>query len=377
MQFAALDIDSCSDDGGEGYTTPRYESKSSQQDASSAIEPGLRISTQDGMRALQGDDFWGAFPDPERLVSSLAKEDRELAILRVAEFASRVREKLDEKSKRVRKRRERKTRTWSQPELYSSAELDITSVPSMPEIRSIPARVQREDIVMFDWDDTLFPTWHVVEVVQPCMPADAKFAKLSKDSPFHEGLTAHAELIRGILEIASASAHVHIVTLGARPWVENSSEWFLPDLDMPSLLERHGIKVYYAREHVTPMEKRLAMKEEGVCLNTIAKRNAMKKCLKDVYRDSPTDSSNVIAIGDSPAEMQAIREVMWASDSDTSLCKTVKLLPEPTINILTSQLQVVQSWLAPLLAREGDVSIDMEDNPSTSEVIQSLMAASS
>merc|ERR1719305_1474950 len=115
-----------------------------------------------------------------------------------------------------------------------------------------------------------------------------------------------------------------------RPWVEDSAEWFLPELNLPALLEEYDIQIFYAREHVSRAEMRAAVNTEGVDLYSVAKRNAMMKCMTDVFKKDigmEMKIANVIAVGDSPAEIEAIQELMWSCDADTNFCKTIKLLP--------------------------------------------------
>jgi hypothetical protein len=166
-----------------------------------------------------------------------------------------------------------------------------------------------------------------------------------------------------------------------RPWVEDSAEWFLPELNLPALLEEYDIQIYYAREHVNRADMRAALITEGVDPCSVAKRNAMMKCMTDLYKKDhgmEMRTANVIAVGDSPAEIEAIQELMWSFDSDTNFCKTIKLLPEPTLQVLTMQLEVLKSWLGPLISFEDDADIDFgrEDDPRTSRVVKSLLAAS-
>merc|ERR1712008_543953 len=119
----------------------------------------------------------------------------------------------------------------------------------------------------------------------------------------------HASLVDETLRRACEHATVSIVTLAARPWVEDSARLFLPGLDLGSLLDELGIKVFYAREHVSPYEKRGASVEEGVDLYTIAKRNAMRHVLKPMRKDQRR--LNVVCIGDSCAEEVAVKEILW------------------------------------------------------------------
>mmetsp|Transcript_63693 Transcript_63693/g.176639 ORF Transcript_63693/g.176639 Transcript_63693/m.176639 type:complete len:435 (-) Transcript_63693:190-1494(-) len=224
-------------------------------------------------------------------------------------------------------------------------------------------------VIIFDWDDTLFPTWFLQEVVLPCLPSNAREAALPSDSPFHETLAAHASTVRAVLMVARALAQVAIVTLALRPWVLTSAERFLPGLDLPELLCRLGIPVYYAREHVKRPDACLAQVEEGVDIFTVAKRATMMKCLRKLYRKRKGLRMNVISIGDSLAEKDAIKEVLWAACEQpqhegmlaTPLCKTVKFVYQPSVQQLGDELQLLAMWLRRMASHSEDFDISMDD----------------
>jgi len=349
------------------------------------------------------DDFWNSDdPAPERQVSQelvLPAEKRELALDHVAFLADQLRLQIAEKKERRKKRAMKKYSSWAGG--LQSADvadvsgcsptdsLDLRSRQKSEDPEKIPAQLQQifpvidtslgtaqthEDILMFDWDDTLFPTCHVTEAIWPCLPEDKRFEELPKSSSFYEQLALHGELLRDFLCSARKVATVVIVTLCLRPWVEQSAQWYLPELDITSLFEQLGIRIYYAREYVTRRETLAASVEEGVDLFTIAKRNAMRACLKDLRRKSGL-RPNVISIGDSTAEIHGIKEVIWARDADDDLVKTVKFIPQPAIQPLKFQLQLLQSWLSALIAHDQDENLDMQDSATSSQVVQQIISS--
>lgn len=224
-------------------------------------------------------------------------------------------------------------------------------------------------VIIFDWDDTLFPTWFVQEVVRPCVPGNAWEARLPAESPFREPLAAHASAVRAVLTVARAVAQVAIVTLAMRPWVLNSAERFLPGLDLPELLLRLGIPVLYAREHVKRPDACLARREEGVDVFTVAKRATMLKCLRKLYGKRPCPRMNVTSVGDSPAEKDAIKEVLWAASEQpwlqgqiaTPLCKTVQLIHQPSVQQLGDELHLLATWLRRMASHGEDFDICVEE----------------
>jgi len=217
-------------------------------------------------------------------------------------------------------------------------------------------------VVIFDWDDTLFPTWHVVNVVNPCIPADVSDGPLDNDSPFFQMLETHARMVERVLRIARSMSRVAIVTLAGRPWVTASAAKYLPGLDLEDLLDELDIDVYYAREAVnrTTKHRAFGQTDEGVNPFVVAKRLAMSKCLRRLYRTSGS-GWNVVSIGDSLIEKEAISEVLWCigPSQKTNLCKTVKLFGDPSAKDLGMQLQLVAGWLQKIINHDTDMDVDL------------------
>mmetsp|Transcript_82033 Transcript_82033/g.171699 ORF Transcript_82033/g.171699 Transcript_82033/m.171699 type:complete len:413 (+) Transcript_82033:120-1358(+) len=224
----------------------------------------------------------------------------------------------------------------------------------------------KDTVIIFDWDDTLFPTWFVSEVVMPCLPPEHKWdneAVLPSDSPFAEALAKHAQTVYALLKIAREIGRVGIVTLAQRPWVLTSAKRFLPGLKFEDVLKELDIPIIYARESLRKPMISQAKVEEGVNIFTIAKQAAMLKALKKLYGRNPW--KNVISIGDSIVERDAITEVLWGHDQDSDVqpcCKTVKLLEEPSTEQLGSELTLIGMWLRSMALHGEDFDVVMDDS---------------
>jgi len=235
-----------------------------------------------------------------------------------------------------------------------------------------PFDIGREDaIIIFDWDDTLFPTSFLQEEVVPSLRPQDRKEPLADDSPFRERFAAHGTHIRATLVAARRVAHVAIVTLALRPWVYTSCERYLDGFDIGALLKGLDIPIFYAREHMKKPDAFRARVEEGVDPYTVAKRRAMLKALKKLRSKMKTSSLNVISVGDAITEKEALQEVLWSlsehqvegavEDGLSSLCKTVKLADNPSVNYLSDQLQLIQAWLPRMAALNEDFDFFMDD----------------
>lgn len=221
-----------------------------------------------------------------------------------------------------------------------------------------------DTVIIFDWDDTLFPTWFVSEVVVPCLPPDSNSdSTLPEDSPFAEALTRHALTVRELLSAARGIGRVGIVTLAQRPWVLSSAHRFFPGEDFKQILKDFDIPIIYARECLRRPMISQAKVEEGVNIFTIAKQAAMLKALKKLYGKRPW--TNVISIGDSIVERDAITELLWSHDQEsdrTPCCKTVKLMEEPSVEQLGAELVLLGMWLRSMASHAEDFDVVMDDS---------------
>lgn len=314
---------------------------------------------------------WDLAPDGQP-PSDVERHRRETACSRLMEIAASLRkEKQARQQQRQRKRDPHASVKWALQKRQRNKDpctqaardnANFTKLfPSSPGSVCVgPAQVvkHRQPVIIFDWDDTLFPTWHVTQVIQPCL--ETRSSALPEGSIFNKPMEEYAKLVEQVLTVACSVAKVYIVTLGRRPWVEDSSESFLPGVDIPSLLKKFGVRIFYAREHLGTHDVSMASDEDGVNPFMVAKRNAMKKCLKKARRQSGLKSVNAIAIGDSQAEIEAMQDLIWCDGTGEDLCKTVNFLSDPNLNALTSQLNILLSWMAPLLAYDKDIDISMQ-----------------
>jgi len=216
--------------------------------------------------------------------------------------------------------------------------------------------------IIFDWDDTLLPTSFLMEAMEMCMPSGGRrrhsggmsSGRLPANFPCSGALQKHEDTVRRMLTSARAAASVAIVTAAARPWVVESADKFLPGLNLASLLQDLDIPVYYANEHSLPVDTNL---ESSVA----RKRNAMLEFLQGYVGGK--EFVNVLSIGDSAVEKNAAQAAIRrdpaedGSANDCALCKTVKLMDDPSLKQLSEQLQLIEPQLDRLVAHCTDLDI--------------------
>ncbi|CAE7609701.1 unnamed protein product [Symbiodinium natans] len=232
---------------------------------------------------------------------------------------------------------------------FASKLFEMLGVPlsEAPKAPVTPTFSPSETAIIFDWDDTLFPTWHALEV---------KEHRLPDDKAFRDSMEQLTRTVRDLLRQARSCGRVAIVTLSRRPWVAESAAEFMPGLQIEALLDELQIPLIYSRECVKKHHMRSpdGEFEEGVCPLTMAKEQAMKKVLKRLYGKNPW--KNVLSIGDSVTEKTAITELHWAimGEDSKSCCKTLKMLHNPTLTQLQTELTAIKDALPNMAKRAGD-----------------------
>eukprot|EP00928_Gymnodinium_smaydae_P082114 TRINITY_DN65526_c0_g1_i1.p1 TRINITY_DN65526_c0_g1~~TRINITY_DN65526_c0_g1_i1.p1 ORF type:complete len:412 (+),score=50.13 TRINITY_DN65526_c0_g1_i1:88-1323(+) len=345
------------------------------------IKPHISIVVPQMATSNDATDIWedaGPAPEKKAAITAMALrgdrcEKRVRDFERVQDIIAKIVTHRENQREARTTRKDRKTKTAPSRVLQQvSANLHRKSLPFVPVI--IEDKYSWP-IIFFDWDDTLFPTWFVTEVVQPTLPKENKYAKLPADSPFVEQLSEVAQLVREVLVAASSAARVRIVTLARKPWVVDSSNSFLPGLDIEDLMSELGMQVHYAREYVSESAARAANDAEGVDVFMIAKRNAMAKAFTKIGRSHEYKCANVISVGDSIVEREASKELMWSYGHSENLCKTVKLIDDPSLDLLTMQLQILSSWLPQLVKYEDDLDISFDENSSMADIMEQMTHA--
>jgi len=258
-----------------------------------------------------------------------------------------------------------------------------------------------ETFIIFDWDDTLLPTSFIEEAARMCAPncalpdlhgQAARYRRtpsktlsrtkqrtqttgLPPDFPCYAAIKHHATVVEQVLRAAKAAAHrVGIVTLSERPWVFESADKYLPGLDVAELLKELQIPVYYAPEH----QHESNSEEEDPKVSM--KMAAMAEFLQVGFgHDASSDGSlNVVSIGDSMVEKEAAEATVRSvelSKTQLSLCKTVKLISDPSLKQLTDDLQILSSKLQPIIGHPRDLDLHVQSPEDLTAQIATLSGA--
>ena len=240
----------------------------------------------------------------------------------------------------------------------SSQDLSLR-LPAAAKLRSTVSTLDwykpTQTAVIFDWDDTLFPTsWLKAQ------SGLRWYEPLAANSPYRPIFKEISTNIREVLETAAELGSVSIVTLASSPWVTIAVRNFLPELE--AVIVNLGIPVAYAREELLPGDEALSSED----MSRMLKRRAMNRVIKKFYSQYAQQSwKNVISIGDSIFERQALQDVVsFKKQAANKKCraKTLKLADAPDIDQLNAQMTVLTTWLRPMVLYDDHIDIDLDGN---------------
>lgn len=210
-----------------------------------------------------------------------------------------------------------------------------------------------QTLVIFDWDDTLFPTSWL-----------KKKDKLSTLDFFSE---KEALLLRALEKVAESTLRtallfgkVTIVTNGEQGWVEMSCSQAMPSL-WESLLKTGEVEIVSAR---STYEERAGYDPEAW------KRLAFAKELRKIRDGSiPSEQQlNVISLGDSLAEQRAV--VSLTKSFPNLYGKSLKFVEKPNIQELIEQHKFVHACFVEVAEHNGDLDAEIGAAGDDREAVQ-------
>jgi hypothetical protein len=220
--------------------------------------------------------------------------------------------------------------------------------------------------IVFDWDDTLFPTTYVQDVLGLAIKVPLQEQRVEPGvlQEAARNLSLCAARTEELLRSASRLGKVVIVTLSRCPWVSEACANFLPEIG--PLIEELGVPVVYAQEGLFAQDS--LAPTPGLCQNwSEIKGKAIESQLKVFYSQYEGQSwKNVISIGDSNHERIGTHYAMNAYLERTGRkgavrTKTVKLASRPTFTKLAEQLQMMRDCLPLVVRLDSGFDVDLSD----------------
>jgi hypothetical protein len=258
-----------------------------------------------------------------------------------------------------------------------------------------------QTIILLDWDDTLCPSsW-----IRANKRVLSFFKPAPKDERFQRPLRELQRNVEVLLKLAMKLGSVVIVTNAQDPWVETSCRNFLPQLLpmirlLPVIYARSiyetqcieparsqkpvigahsrssstgrtalpGLYTATGRNRLTSYNTKLAAQTQ--VFDELApqrwKEVAFHQEITGFYsRYAHQSWKNILSIGDSVFERDAVRRVVLERPHAKKRCrtKTLKLFDDPDIEELIKQVHVIIEVMGMMVQYDGelDIEIDEED----------------
>lgn len=187
---------------------------------------------------------------------------------------------------------------------------------NMKAMQAKPRSKPHQTIVIFDWDDTLFPTSFLSVV---------GFDKVQSEAKIQSSLSKIDKCVCRLLQKALRVGRTCIVTNAMKNWVETSSEMYLPLTY--GLIRKNEISVISAR----------AQYEKSYPNDPKRWKHEAFLDIKESLENSVF--TNIICAGDSTIELEAAKHLSKVLDQ--AILKTIKLKQSPTLEELSKQHETI------------------------------------
>jgi hypothetical protein len=182
-----------------------------------------------------------------------------------------------------------------------------------------------QTIIIFDWDDTLFPTTYVRDDLNLQWRKPIEKQDLSKEQK--REISGHLEKCERhaaqLLQLAITLGKVVLVTLARAPWVSECCKQFYPKVG--KIVDDFRVPIVYAQDgqHVDYDKQKMMSSDEVEFFYAMMKGKAIAKVVGKFYSQYSGQSwKNIISIGDSDFErlgtFQATQQYMTFAKLDTS-----------------------------------------------------------
>lgn len=232
---------------------------------------------------------------------------------------------------------------------------------------------ERKTLIIFDWDDTLFPSTWLRSEWKPLCRLWFKTPLKQDDNKRRKLMRKVGILASRVLEKAKTLGEVVMITNAQRPWLTRSADLFMEDI-VPSLT-KPPVPVYYAMETMKELEydedeADIPMDEAWEMHYTEGKRRCMSQQVEEKFAERMTNR-NIISIGDGVFEQKALAEVRTIEENRRRrngikvnlTIKTLRLLDCPSLDELCEELTIILNWL-PKIVEYGesfDMSFESQD----------------
>mmetsp|Transcript_45321 Transcript_45321/g.176075 ORF Transcript_45321/g.176075 Transcript_45321/m.176075 type:complete len:170 (-) Transcript_45321:2509-3018(-) len=158
------------------------------------------------------------------------------------------------------------------------------------------------------------------------------------------GLLVLEKTVCKFITVAREYASIAIVTNSQPGWVEDSSSQFMPQVK--ALLLSLKVKVIYAQRCTAGV---------GATHDADCKTTAFYKLVREQFPN--TEEVNIVSLGDGRCELDAAHKLQQKLSN--ARIKAVKLAPNPTLEVLSSQLSLLLRRFEDILTADRSSEIKL------------------
>ena len=203
---------------------------------------------------------------------------------------------------------------------------EFSEIKNCPNLRrqnlshkTLKTEIKKNNIFIFDWDDTLFCTTHLNQ----CEENYQRSHSLSKCEK--KKIQEIESYVDEILNKALLNGTVFIITNSSDGWIQRSTKLYYPEL-IPTL---NKINIISAR---SLYEKKFPDNMEMWKIKAFTE-------LPEIFDIDKTVSTNIICIGDNDIEIKCGKKL--AESFNDYVLKTVKFRENPDLDELIKQLNLI------------------------------------
>jgi len=229
---------------------------------------------------------------------------------------------------------------------HDATEMDTKGdEPAVKSVASAATAPDPDTVIIFDWDDTLLASSFLSS---RGYRLDSEMEKTAEHEAVEQQLKELESAVCSLLTMALTYGAVHIVTNAETGWVQLSAQKFMPGL-LPMLSK---VQILSARSTFEP-----AHPDSPLKWKFFAFQEKLSGHFTHAEYKSCGGKKNVISLGDSHVEREAVRAVTRAMPS--TRCKSVKFAERPSTEQLRRQLELVTNCFHYITHHDGDLDLQL------------------
>jgi hypothetical protein len=221
----------------------------------------------------------------------------------------------------------------------------------------MPRQPERQNLIIFDWDDTLFPTTAVRQAEEDWGLREEEVENINRFQELEEPLS---ELLQEALRLAPGATY--IVTNAGDGWIKECVSKYYPSIE-PFIDQMHVISArqYFCERHGIVLNQALkataedCLRWKAFTLASLATAEGEEGMLRSLEVD-PGKQLSVVSVGDAPTDASATQFLRKFLPRG-SWVKTVQLIQTPNFEQVKDQQKLLRGSLSKVCRHPASASL--------------------